>query len=133
MEMSVRWPPHQGFVLHVLSQQAVVIQGVLGLAGHSVHWAFIHLVLYGPEQHVKRLPCRVLHKGRGKMKKLEGTQSRREFFTRRGSYFHLQFLKHTLFAQTGFHFFQEEAPSLTAVLAWHLSAMSSPLITKTVY
>lgn len=60
MEQRARWSPHQGFVLHVLSQQAVVIQGVLGLAGHSVYWAFIHLVLDGPEQHVERLSCRVL-------------------------------------------------------------------------
>ena len=44
---------HQGLVLYVLPQQAVVIEGVLGLAGHSVHWSFIHLVLYGPEKHVK--------------------------------------------------------------------------------
>lgn len=51
-----RSAPHQGLVLHVLSQQAVVVKRVLGLAGHSVHRPFIYLVLYGPEQHVERLP-----------------------------------------------------------------------------
>lgn len=133
MEMSVRWSPHQGFVLHVLSQQAVVIQGVLGLAGHSVHWAFIHLVLYGPEQHVKRLPCRVLHKGRGKMKKLEGAQSHREFFTRQGSYFHLQFLKHTFLLKQDFNFSKKKLLLDGGVNMAFISAISSPLITKTVY
>lgn len=53
---------HQSSVLHIFSQQPVVIQGVLGLAGHSIHRAFIHLVLDGPEQHVERLTCRVLQK-----------------------------------------------------------------------
>lgn len=91
MKKRVRWSPHQGFVLHVLSQQAVVIQGVLGLAGHSVYWAFIHLVLYGPEEHVKRLPCRVLHKGGGEMKQLEATQSQREFFSGQAPYFTIVF------------------------------------------
>lgn len=48
--------PHQGFVLYVLTQQAVVVQGVLRFASNSIHRSFIDLVLYGPEQHVQRLP-----------------------------------------------------------------------------
>lgn len=47
----------QRAVLHVLSQQPVVIQRVLGFPCHSVHGSLVHLVLYCSEQHVERLPC----------------------------------------------------------------------------
>lgn len=53
---------HQSSVLHIFSQQPVVIQGVLGLAGHSIHGAFVHLVLDGPEEHVETLARRVLQR-----------------------------------------------------------------------
>lgn len=47
---------NQRAVLHVLSQQPVVIQRVLGFPRHSVHRSLVHLVLYCSEQHVERLP-----------------------------------------------------------------------------
>lgn len=53
---------NQCAVLHVLSEQPVVIQCVLGFSCHSVHRSLVHLVLYGSEQHVERLPCWLLTK-----------------------------------------------------------------------
>lgn len=53
---------HQRAVLHVLSQQPVVVQRVLGFSCHGVHRPFVHLVLYCSKQHVERLPCRFLVK-----------------------------------------------------------------------
>ena len=58
--LCVRACPHQGAVLHVLSEQAVVVEGVLGFPRHCVNRTLVHLVLDGPEQHIQRLPCRVL-------------------------------------------------------------------------
>lgn len=53
---------HQGPVLHILSEQAVVIQGVFGFAGHTVYWPFVHLMFNSTEKHVQRLPYCVLGK-----------------------------------------------------------------------
>ena len=53
---------HQGSVLHILSEQAVVIQGVFSFAGHTVYWPFVHLMLNSTEKHVQRLPYCVLGK-----------------------------------------------------------------------
>lgn len=53
---------HQGPVLHILSEQAVVIQGVFGFAGHAVYWPFVHLMFNSTEKHVQRLPYCVLGK-----------------------------------------------------------------------
>lgn len=40
-----RFGAYQSAVLQVLSQKAVVIQGILGFPCHPVNWPFVHLVL----------------------------------------------------------------------------------------
>lgn len=56
---------YQSPVLQVLSQEAVVIQGIFGFPCHPVDWPFVHLVLDSSEQHVERLPDGILaQKGR---------------------------------------------------------------------
>lgn len=57
-------PSYQHRVLHVVSQEARVVQRVLGLLDHGVHRALLDLMLYGPEQLVERLARRVLWRGR---------------------------------------------------------------------
>lgn len=68
--------PHQGTVLHILSEQAVVIQGVLGFASHTVHGTLVHLMLNPSEEHVQRLAHRVLWKC-GRSGPLAGGESTR--------------------------------------------------------
>lgn len=53
----------QGAVLHVLPQQPVVVQSVLGLPRHGVHRTLVHLVLDGSEEHVEGLACGLLAGG----------------------------------------------------------------------
>lgn len=56
---------YQSPVLQVLSQKAVVIQGIFGFPCHPVDWPFVHLVLDSSKQHVKGLPNRILHRKEG--------------------------------------------------------------------
>lgn len=58
----VKSTPYQGTVLHILSEQAVVIQSVFGFASHTVHRALVHLMLNPSEEHVQRLSYRILGK-----------------------------------------------------------------------
>lgn len=51
---------HQDRVLHIISQQARVVQGVFGFLHSHVHRPFFNLVLDGSEQFVQGLACRVL-------------------------------------------------------------------------
>lgn len=67
---------HQGPVLHILSEQAVVIQGVFGFAGHTVYWSFVHLMLNSTEKHVQRLPHCVLGKQQAVRAPREGDKHR---------------------------------------------------------
>lgn len=53
----------QGAVLHVLPQQTVVVQSILGLPRHSVHGTLVHLVLDGSKEHEEGLACRLLAGG----------------------------------------------------------------------
>lgn len=51
---------HQDGVLHIVAQQARVVESVLGFLQSGVNGAFLDLVLNGSEQFVQRLACRVL-------------------------------------------------------------------------
>lgn len=51
---------HQSPVLQVLSQKAVIIQGIFGFSCYPVHWSLIYLVLNSTEEHIQRLADRVL-------------------------------------------------------------------------
>lgn len=55
-----RFGTYQSAVLQVLSQKAVVIQGIFGFPCHPVNWPFVHLVFDSSKQHVKGLPNRIL-------------------------------------------------------------------------
>lgn len=51
---------YQDGVLHVVPQQARVVERVLGLLHLGVHGALLHLVLQGLEELVERFSSRVL-------------------------------------------------------------------------
>lgn len=77
--LMVQRTPYQGTVLHIFSEQAVVIQCVLGFASHTVHGALVHLMLNPSEEHIQRLSYRVLRKC-GQSGPLAGGKHTRDMF-----------------------------------------------------
>lgn len=47
-------------IVDVLPQKVAVVECPFGFSCHSVHWPFVHLILYGSVEHVERLARHLL-------------------------------------------------------------------------
>lgn len=51
---------YQHGVLHIVTQQAGVIESVFSLLHLRIHWAFLYLMFNGTEEFIQRFSCGVL-------------------------------------------------------------------------